>query len=88
MRSYLGIPYLVWGLIVWAALAGTFGVILLYRLLISYRPEDESFMGLAEARAALDHVRHVNRVAIAFGAATAGLAVLIAGAWAFRLLGA
>jgi hypothetical protein len=87
MRSYLGIPYLVWGLIGWAAIAGTFGVILLYRLLIAHRPEDESFMSPAEVRAALEHVRHVNRMAVGFGALTVGLLVAIAGAWAFRLLG-
>ena len=85
MGSYLGIPYVVWGLFLWGAVAGTLGVILLYRVLISYRPEDAAFMSPAEIRAAGEHIRQVNRAAIGFGAAAAVLLILIGLAWFFRL---
>ncbi len=86
MRTYLGIRYLVWALAVWVAVAGTYGVILLYRVLISYKDDDELFMSPAEVRSTLGHIRHVNRMASWFGVASAvSLALIIAG-WAFGLL--
>jgi hypothetical protein len=85
---YLGISYVGWGMFLWAALAGTFGVIMLYRMLISYRPEEETYMSAAEIRQTRAHLRQVNRAAIGFGAAAAVLLILIAGAWAFHWFGA
>jgi hypothetical protein len=86
MRVYLGLPALGWALVAWGAITGTFGVVIVYRLLISHRPEDEAFMGPAEIRTTLEHIRQVNRVAIGFGAASALALVLIGAAWALRLL--
>ena len=86
MRSYLGIRYVIWALIVWVPVAGTFGVILLYRTLIAYKEQDELFMGPAEIRRTLTHIRHVNRMAALFGAASALSLVLIVAAWSAGLL--
>ena len=86
MRSYLGIRYLVWALIVWVPVAGTFGVILLYRTLISYKEQDELFMSPAEIRRTLSHIRHVNRMATLFGGASAVSLVLIVAGWSAGLL--
>ncbi|HVX67776.1 MAG TPA: hypothetical protein VHA11_14290 [Bryobacteraceae bacterium] len=86
MHTYLGIRYLVWALVVWVSIAGTFGVILLYRRLIAYKDEDELFMGPSEIRRALEHLRHVDRMAKLFGAASAiALALIIAG-WSAGVL--
>jgi hypothetical protein len=85
---YLGISYVGWGMFLWAALAGTFGVIMLYRMLISYRPEEETYMSAAEIRQTRAHLRQVNRAAIGFGAAAAVLLIAIGAAWLFRLGGA
>jgi hypothetical protein len=86
MHTYLGIRYLVWALVVWIGIAGTFGVILLYRILISYREQDELFMRAAEIRNTLDHIRDVNRMAVFFGAASAISLVLIVAGWLLRWL--
>jgi hypothetical protein len=86
MRSYLGIRYLVWALVVWVSIAGTFGVILLYRRLIAYKDEDELFMRPPEIRRALDHLRHVNRMATLFGAASAIALALIVAGWSAGVL--
>ena len=80
MPTYLGIRYYVWALIAWVAVAGTFGVILLYRMLISYKGRDELFVGEDEVRRALEHMRHVDRMARLFGGASAvSLAAILAG---------
>jgi hypothetical protein len=86
MRSYLGIRYVVWALVVWVTIAGTFGVILLYRRLIAYKDEDELFMSPPEIRRALDHLRHVNRMALLFGAASAITLALIVAGWSAGVL--
>jgi hypothetical protein len=86
MPTYLGIRYVIWALIVWVALAGTFGVIVLYRILISYKDQDELFMGAAEIRHTLDHIRHVNRMAVLFGGASAISLVFILAGWSLGLL--
>ncbi len=83
----MGISYVGWALFVWAALAGTFGVIMLYRMLISYRPEEETYMSAAEIRQTRAHLRQVNRAAIAFGAAAAAVLIAIGVAWLLRLGG-
>ncbi|MGE5646682.1 MAG: hypothetical protein ACM336_12910 [Acidobacteriota bacterium] len=80
MPIYLGIRYYVWALIAWIAVAGTFGVILLYRVLISFKDRDELFVGEGEMRRAVEHVRHVDRMARLFGGASAvSLAAILAG---------
>lgn len=86
MRHYLGLTYLAWAFIAWGGIAGTFAVVLIYRLLIAHRPEHEAFMRPAEIRRTLAHLRNVNRAVIAFGVATAVALVAIAAAWALRLL--
>jgi len=80
MRTYLGIRYLVWAFVAWIGIAGTFCVIVIYRILISYREQDELFMKPAEIRNTLDHIRDVNRMAVLFGTASAiSLALIVAG---------
>ncbi len=81
MRTYLGIRYLVWALVAWIGIAGTFCVIVIYRILISYKEQDELFMKEAEIRNTLDHIRDVNRMAVLFGAASAISLVLIVAGW-------
>jgi hypothetical protein len=86
MRVYLGLSWLQWALVAWGGIAGTFVVVLIYRLLISHRPEHEEFMGPAEVRRTRDHIRMVDRLAIAFGAASALALVLIGAARALGVL--
>jgi hypothetical protein len=86
MRSYLGLRYLVWALLAWVSVAGTFAVIMLYRILISYKEEDELFMAPAEIRSTLDHIRHVNRMARVFGIASLASLVMILAGWSFGVL--
>ena len=71
MPLYLGLTYFAWALIAWGGIVSTFLAVLIYRLLISHRPEHEAFMSPAELRRTLDHIRNVNRVVIALGVATA-----------------
>jgi hypothetical protein len=78
--------YLVWALGAWVSVAGTFGVIVLYRVLISYKEEDELFMSPAEIRNTLDHIRDVNRMILLFGTASAVSLVLIVAGWSLGLL--
>ncbi len=86
MPSYLGIRYVVWAFATWIAVAGTFGVIMLYRTLISPKNQDELFMGASEMRRTLDHIRHVDRMARLFGVASAASLVLILAGWSAGLL--
>ncbi len=86
MPLYLGLTYLAWAVIAWGGIAGTFFVVLIYRLLISHRPQHEAFMTPAEVRRTLAHIRDVNRVVISLGVATAAAPLLIAAAHALGLL--
>jgi hypothetical protein len=86
MPLYLGLTYLAWALIVWGGIAGTFFAVLIYRLLISHRPEHEAFMQPAELRRTLAHIRNVNRIVAALAAATVAAPLLIVVARALRLL--
>jgi len=86
MHLYLGLSTFAWASIAWGGIAGTFTVALIYRLLIAHRPEHEAFMSPAELRRTLDHLRNVNRVVIALGAAAAIALVAIAVARLAHLL--
>ena len=86
MRLYLGLTSLAWALIAWGGIAGTFFAVLVYRLLISHRPEHEAFMQPAEIRRTLAHIRNVNRIVAALAAATVAAPALIAAARALGLL--
>lgn len=86
MRTYLGMRYLLWALAAWIGIAATFGVILVYRILISYKKQDELFMKAAEIRNTLDHIRDVNRMAVFFGAVTAIWLVLVLVGWLLNWL--
>ena len=79
--TYLGMSYLAWAMICWTMLAGTFFVILLYRVLISYKAEDEFFMSPAEARETFHHLKHVDRMAVWFGIASAVSLAGIVATW-------
>ena len=86
MPLYLGLTYLAWALVAWGGIAGTFFAVLIYRLLISHRPEHEAIMSPAELRRTLDHIRNVNRIVLALGVSTAAAPLLIAAARALGLL--
>jgi len=86
MRLYLGLTYLAWAFIAWGAIAGTFFAVLIYRLLISHRPEHEDFMPQAELQRTLAHIRNVNRIVLALGIATSAAPLLITAARALGLL--
>jgi len=86
MRLYLGLTWLAWALIAWGGIAGTFFTALIYRLLISHRPEHEAFMTPAELQRTLAHIRNVNRVVLALGVATSAAPLLIIAARALGLL--
>ncbi len=79
--NYLGIPVLVWATFFWIAVAGTFGVLMLFRFLTTVRERDMIFMGPAEIREARHHMRQVTRLAKGFGWASAILLILIALTW-------
>jgi hypothetical protein len=72
--------------VAWIGIAVTFGVIVIYRILISYKEEDAFFMNAAEIRNTLDHIRDVNRMAVLFGAASAISLVLIVAGWLLHWL--
>jgi hypothetical protein len=86
MGTFLGLRYLFWALVSWVALAGIFGVILLYRVLISYQEQDELFMHPAEIRMTVEHIRLVNKIAAGFGIASAASLLLIGAGWALGVL--
>jgi hypothetical protein len=86
MRSYLGMSYLGWAFVVWLGIAGTFLVILIYRILISHKPEDELFMKPEETRRDLEHLRHTTRMTVLFGLASALSLLAILSAWALGWL--
>ena len=86
MPLYLGLTRLAWALIACGGIAATFAVVLLYRLLISHRPEHEAFIPPAELNRTLRHIQNVNRAVIALGIATAAALLLIAAARALGLL--
>ncbi len=78
----LRMPLVVWASILWVAVAGAFGVILLYRFLITVKEHDQLFIGPAEMQRAADHRRDVNRVAAGFGIASLALLIAIILMWA------
>ncbi len=86
MPAYLGLSAFAWALIACGGIAGTFAVLLIYRLLISHRPEHEAFMQPAELRRTVENLRNVNRAVIGFGIATAASLILIIAARALGLL--
>ena len=86
MKVYMGLTYLAWALIAWGGIAGTSFAVLIYRLLISHRPEHEAFMSPAELSRTLAHIRNVNRIVAALAAATVAAPLLIIVARALGLL--
>ena len=84
--TLLGLRYLFWALVSWVTIAGIFGVILIYRVLISYKEQDELFMHPAEIRMTVEHIRHVNRMALGFGIASGVTLALIVAGWACGVL--
>ncbi len=83
--NYLGLPLLAWLGVVWIALAGTFLVLLLYRVLIRVHEEDAVFLRPGEMLLAQRHLREIDSILKGLGYASAGLAAAIAAAWAFGL---
>ena len=79
--NYLGMPIIDWALLVWLAIASTFGVILFYRVLIKVKERDELFVGPAELRRANAHLKDVDRCAKGFGIASAVLLLAIVVSW-------
>ncbi len=84
MRIWLGMSYLAWALLAWAMIVCTLLMIVIYRVLISHRKEDEQFMKPDEIRRDREHVRHTDRMLRAFAIATA---VTLAGILAARAAG-
>ncbi len=85
-RLYLGMSYLAWALCAWAGVFGTFLTILIYRYMISYRDDEEAYMNAEEIRLTHAHIRHVNRMALWFGAASGITFAGIVAGWVAGLL--